>query len=173
MPSFRDTLNLDAYDLDYDSVLGSFEKKFGGEWVFATRFHTTNLKKPEKIMKQRAALCELSYYSDSQEVLMAADAIISDYSSCMFDFMMTKRPCFIYANDIQEYNTERGFYYPLGKTPFPIAKNNKEMVQNILSFDLEKYKLACEEFINQKEVVDDGKASKRAVEIIKRIIDNE
>ena len=93
--------------------------------------------------------------------------MISDYSSCMFDFMLTRRPCFIYAEDIARYNDERGFYYPLEATPFPVATNNEELKRNILNFDNEKYVKEVDKFLEEKGCIDDGNASKKVVEIIK------
>ena len=38
-------------------------------------------------------------YDDLQEVICASDAVITDYSSIMWDVSFTDIPCFIYAND--------------------------------------------------------------------------
>ena len=89
----------------------------------------------------------------------------------MFDYILTNRPCFVYASDIEQYNTTRGFYYPLEKTPFLISKTNDELRENILKFDIVQYQADCKKFLQEKNVVDDGNASKRIVELIKKIID--
>ena len=49
---------------------------------------------------------ELIVKDDVQELLAAADVMISDYSSCIFDYLLAKKPAFIYATDIDEYEGE-------------------------------------------------------------------
>ena len=79
-------------------------------------------------------------YDDLQEVICASDAVITDYSSIMWDVSFTDIPCFIYANDIDEYVNSRNFYTQIEKWPFPVAKNIDELKNNILNFDEQKYK---------------------------------
>ena len=50
-----------------------------------------------------------------------------------------KKPVFIYADDIDNYENSRGMYLSCEKLPFPLAKNNDEVVDNILNFNEEKY----------------------------------
>lgn len=169
IPSFRANLETDCYDINYSLLRESLQERFGGEWVVATKFHPVNLKKADTFKKLLKADYDFSYYSDTQEVLLASDVIISDYSSCMFDFMLTKRPCFIYATDIQEYNVKRGFYYPLEETPFPIARDNEELARKILEFNNDEYIRKCSDFLQEKKALEDGNASKRVVEVIKEI----
>ena len=101
---------------------------------------------------------------------MSADAAITDYSSCIFDFLLTKNPGFIYAPDIETYNNERGFYYPLEQTPFPIARNNTELTYNILNFNSNDYNTNVERFLKDKGCIDDGQASARVCDLIDQIL---
>lgn len=84
--------------------------------------------------------------------------------------MLTKKPAFVYAVDIEEYNTERGLYYPLETTPFPIATNNEELMNNIMKFDQKDYEEKAETFIRQKGCIDDGNASERIVRVIQKLM---
>lgn len=52
-------------------------------------------------------------YPDMQDLLCAADFLITDYSSCMHDFSLMKKPVFLYVPDYIEYMKERGFYYDI------------------------------------------------------------
>ena len=89
-------------------------------------------------------------YPDIQELLAASDIMITDYSSCMFDFMLSAKPAFIFATDIEKYNSDRGFYYSLDTTPFAIASNNEKLVENILNFEETSYKKDVKSFIKGK-----------------------
>ena len=51
------------------------------------------------------------------------------------------KPCFVYASDIDRYiNDERGaFLYPIDMLPFPLARNNDELVERIVQFTRKEY----------------------------------
>ena len=75
-------------------------------------------------------------------------------------------PGFIFATDIEEYNTERGFYYPLESTPFPIARDNDELVRAVEQFDEAGYKDDVERFLAEKGCIEDGHAAERVADKI-------
>jgi CDP-glycerol glycerophosphotransferase len=170
VPSWRDNLRIDCYNIDYKRLRETLENKTNQKWNIITRFHSYNIPKLNYLLKDNSIDLDVTLYSDIQELLAISDIIISDYSSCMFDFMLTKNPCFVYATDIEQYDNERGFYYPLSSTPFPIARNNDELIENIQNFDNNLYKAKCEEFLKEKDSIDDGNSSKRAVELIKDVM---
>lgn len=122
-------------DIDYRDVLSALAKRFGGEWVFAIRLHP----KLKNIELEDGGIINFTEYPDMQELLYVVDAVITDYSSLMWDYSFTQRPCFIYADDIEEYEKTRGFYMPIAKWPYPIAHNNQELIDNINAFDSEDY----------------------------------
>lgn len=158
------------YSLDYEKVVDTCNKKFGGEYILVTRFHPYVAKNLGFLLTQHH-IVNGNNYPDIQELLAVSDIVISDYSSIMFDFMLTKRPVFIFATDIEEYNTERGFYYPLETTPFMIGKTNEKLIENIENFDNDTYQNKLVEFLDKKGAIDDGHSSERIVELIKGIID--
>lgn len=171
-PTFRDDHNFDVYDLNFMNTLKALEKRFGGEWYMLLRYHPSNVKEEylkNKIKSDR--VLNVSDYADMQELMLISDAGISDYSSWMFDYMLRRKPVFVYARDYDKYKDERGFYYSLSKTPFPIADNNDQIVKNIESFDNEKYIEEVEEFLKDKGCMEDGQASKRIVDLILKIIE--
>jgi len=170
VPSFREDCGLRYYDIDYELLYKSLINKFGGEWQCVIRLHP-RVKSYSKILTaNNKFVIDASDYSDIQELLFSSDVVISDYSSCMFDFMLTRKPVFVYANDLNLYNAERGFYYPLESTPFPVAHDNAELVNNILNFDEEKYKTDVETFLKDKGCIEDGHASERVADLIEGII---
>lgn len=169
-PTLRETRFMDSYNLDIDKIKKAVEEKFGGNWVVITRLHPLLLPRRDEFIPKGSEYIEGTQYSDMQELLASTDLLITDYSSCIYDYMLSYKPAFIYATDIENYDTSRGLYYPLTSTPFPVAKNNDEMVGNILSFDYEGYKAKVSEFLKGKGSLEDGNASKRVVELIKSII---
>ena len=170
VPSFRDDKNIECYGIDYDKVLDALEKKFGGEWICISRLHPRTKKFDKAIIPQNSRIIDGTFYPDIQELLVSADCAISDYSSCIFDFMMSRNPAFIFATDIEKFNNDRGFYYPLESTPFPIATNNEILIKNIETFDYENYKIKAEGFIKEKGCIEDGHASERTADLIEEIM---
>lgn len=172
VPSFRDDKNLSCYGMEYKYLKETLEEKFGGEWIILVRLHP-KIVKFQNILPQLDYVINATDYPDIQELLVTADAAITDYSSCIFDFMLSRKPAFIFATDIEKYNTDRGFYYPLEATPFPVAENNEQLRKNILNFDLHKYQAQVEEFLKEKGCMEDGHAAERIVDLIEKLMSGE
>lgn len=164
-PTFRDDFNFKTYNLDYSKLLNSIKERFGGKWVLMVRFHfkLRNVEFPKKFKNN---IINATSYYDMQDLLCAADIGITDYSSWICDFVLTKKPGFLYTNDIEKYVDERGFYYPLSETPFPISKTNEEFVENILNFDEKKYEKERKRFLKDRGCFENGDASKKIVDKI-------
>lgn len=166
-PTFRNGGDAKYYNMNYSRILDTLEETFCGEWVLLNRFHfKTKSARTGHIVDER--IMGATQYPDIQELMVAADLGITDYSSWICDFVLTGKPGFIYAPDLSSYNQERGFYYPLDSTPFPIAKSNDEMVERIRSFDMETYTQKRETFLKERGCKEEGKAAAQIVEIIKK-----
>lgn len=170
-PTFRDAKNFDCYNLHPEKLAKALSQRFGGEWIGLYRYHPTVRKLAERRSSKWTNIMDLTNYPDMQDLLQVADIGITDYSSWIYDYMLTDRPAFIFAKDIELYNTERGFAYPLQATPFPIAVNNKEMVDNIKNFDAEKYENERQEFLKGKGCIEDGHASERVADHILELLE--
>ena len=114
---------------------------------------------------------DVTDYPDMQELLCAADILITDYSSCMWDFSLMYKPCFIYATDIDQYKQERDFYTPMSEWPFPIATNTDELINNILNFNQEEYVEKVKQHHKALGSFEDGHACERVCKLIEDIID--
>lgn len=122
-------------DLDPNMLVASLEEKFKSKWVCGIRLHP----KLSNVDMNGMNVINCTSYPDMQELLCAADAVISDYSSLIWDYSFTYRPIFLYAPDIEQYEKERGFYMPSSQWPYPIAHNNEEMKKIIEEFDEAEY----------------------------------
>ncbi len=166
-PTFRNNNSLKPYNLDYGKLKTSLESKFGGNWIIFLRFHPNmndfiNINLPDFVVN-------VSQYSDVQELMAISDCMITDYSSIIFEFMLTKRPAFIYASDLNEYKkNERSFYFTLDSTPFSLAKDNNELSNNIINFNNIEYQKKIFAFSNKMHIFDDGKSSERIIKWIEQ-----
>lgn len=166
-PTWRDDGRTDCFDIDFKELISALERKYGGSWKVLMRLHFHDRKKSFAIDESlKDAVIPATAYPDMQELMAVSDVGISDYSSWVCDFVLTRRPVFIYATDLEKYNTERGLYYKLETTPFPIATNNDELVENILNFDAVKYDQGCTEFLKDKGCFEQGTAAKQVVDKI-------
>ena len=170
-PTFRDDEDMSCFTMDYNLLLNFLKEKFGSDWTLLLRLHPRMLEFRNRFEINRTRnIVDVSLHSDIQELLSVSDVVITDYSSCIYDFMLTGRPAFIYASDIDKYNNSRGLYYSLSETPFPVSKNNDELQHNIKNFDFETYKLNLQKFLIEKGCIDDGHASSKVVELIESIM---
>lgn len=173
-PTFRDDKNFKCYNIDFQRMEEALVQRFGGKWCILLRYHPSlakvYAKQGHKVQGVGFPIINVTKYMDMQQLIAVTDVAITDYSSWIYDFVLRRKPGFIFATDIEKYNTERGFYYPLEETPFPIATDNDQLVENILTFNYGKYLEDVEHFLVDKGCVEDGHASERVVELIKQIV---
>lgn len=160
-PTFRNSSSTEQYGFDYVRVANALKSKFSGEWVIMLRLHP-NIRRFD-VKNLPPFVKNFSRYDDVQELLSASDVLLTDYSSIVYDFMLTDRPAFIYAKDFEDYEKERGFLIDLKETPFPIARNIGELENNILEFDYNSYTKNVSDFKEKIGSYEDGHASERAV----------
>lgn len=163
-PTFRDSKNFDCYDIDIPGLLTAARERFGGEWKILLRYHSalrTVYQRRNQIFS--SDVIDVTDFDDMQELITLADVAITDYSSWIYDFMLQRKPGFIFATDIDLYNNERGFCYPLEATPFPIAVEKNQLNQNVSNFDEKRYLEKLEKFLQEKGCIEDGHASERVV----------
>lgn len=97
-----------------------------------------------------------------ENILCAADMVISDYSSLIFEYSILERPMIFFAYDLEEYEDGRSFYYDYKDfIPGPIVKDTYEIIKEIRksekSFDIEKIRAFRKKFMSAC----DGNATKR------------
>ena len=166
-PTYRNMSQQDVYLHDFGEILAACARRFGGTWRAVVRLHPIMRRADFRF---GAAVVDATDYPDIQELMVAADAMVCDYSSCMFDFMLTRRPVFAFAPDEAEYARIQGFYYPLSATPFPIATTEAELAEKIAAFDETAYRAGVEAFLKEKGCVEDGHAAERTVDLIEGLM---
>lgn len=119
-------------DLDTEACLEALQERFGGKWVFLMRKH--HFVKNTKF----DGCINASDYPDMQELLYAADAFITDYSSTIWDYSLMFKPGFLFVPDLAQYSKERSFYTEPETWAFPLAETNDQIVSLIREYDAEK-----------------------------------
>ncbi|MDE5779812.1 MAG: CDP-glycerol glycerophosphotransferase family protein [Lachnospiraceae bacterium] len=103
------------------------------KWYFMSRFH--RYQENSAICVQGDEVIDVCDYPDMQELLCAADILITDYSSCVWDYAFLERPCFLFVPDKEEYTANTGFYVSVDEWPFEQAETMEEMVKQIEKYD--------------------------------------
>ncbi|NCA32188.1 CDP-glycerol glycerophosphotransferase family protein [Adlercreutzia muris] len=99
------------------------------------------------------------------ELICSADAVISDYSSLVFEYSLFGRPMVFFAFDQEEYADWRGFYYDYDAlTPGPVCTSTEEVIRAVLesadNFDSSEVDAFRERFM----CACDGRATDRIIE---------
>lgn len=167
-PTFRDNYSKNPYNIDFNSIIKSLEEKTKNKWIIIVRFHPLVIN-GERFIKYEKYI-NATHYPDMQELINACDLLITDYSSTMFDSMIASKPVVLYANDIEKYKDERGYYFDLEKLPFPLAQNNHELTKVFNNMELKQIVKGYNKFKDSLKLVEDGNASKKVAEKIEKLM---
>lgn len=172
-PTFRFDGCYDMYGFNVDKVVDALEKRFGGTWYIRISAHPLmrsfyhelyDFSHPRLIDVGRENLMPL---------LVTSDALITDYSSAEMDFSMRDvaniydkdrhaHPIFQLFRDRNIHDCN--FYIELRELPFPYAENDEQLVNNILTFDEEKYLSELDAFHQKIGLCEDGNAASHVVD---------
>ena len=153
--TFSSTIAIN-YGIDPETVCKALSTRFGGNWKFGVRLHPT-VKDIDEFRNKD--VLNLTVYDDMQELLLASDCLITDFSSSMWDYILTGKPGFLFARDLKHYIETTAVYTPLNEWPFEKSESNEELEKIILEFNPEKYKEACNKHYNDFKGCETGKAT--------------
>lgn len=158
-PTFRNDGETETMWFEDEAVKAALQRRFPGYKVLVRTHYMA------KEAQAQTAL-DVTAYPDMQELLCAADVLVSDYSSCIWDFSLTEKPCFLFAPDLSDYQCERDFYLDIHKWPFPLAETTEELAQQLLQFDLAAYTEAVHEHLSKLGSRERGNAAETLCEFI-------
>lgn len=165
-PTFRKDLSYET-NVDFEGLVRALEQRFSGKWRVLYRHHY--YVSDNSLDSQ---LIDVSTVPDMQELLLVADALLTDYSSSMWDFSFTGRPGFLFVPDLQDYlNGERAFYSPIESWPFEYACTNHDLFELIKSYDelAAKRRIQCHH--TMLESYENGIATNTVCDYIKRTLE--
>ena len=148
-PTFR------KYEYDYNIELNNI----GKEYKLFMRLHPG--LKDTNILNDN--VINVSDYEDLNELLVASDILISDYSSIVYDYLFYNEEVYLYAPDYDEYKSDRGFYVDYKNMPFSISYSMKDLEKAISNHDYKKYEKELKKYINEKGVNKDNTSNKKLI----------
>ena len=134
-PTYRDHMDADGQYPDFVRMEKALVQRFGGEWKIAYRGHHVYYKN-----NVRAGCLNATDYPDMQDLLLAADALFTDYSSSIWDMSLRMKPVFLFCPDLEAYKSERDFFTDIRSWPFPLSQTDAGLEENIRNFDEDKMK---------------------------------
>lgn len=159
-PTYRDD-NSPLAPLDINGLSESINHRFGKNAVILYRAHRFSENADTEMC------VNVSYYPDMQELLIACDMLISDYSSSIWDFSFTEKPCLLYTPDLDEYEKLRGFDRDIFSWGFPVCRNNEELQNGILTFDEEQFKRNMKRHHSDLGSFEKGTACEQVLKLLK------
>ncbi|GAB1823111.1 CDP-glycerol glycerophosphotransferase family protein [Herbidospora sp. RD11066] len=160
-PTWRDDLHRGKrrrLSMELDLARMQFALK---DHVVLVRAHHLITDRP----KVPAPAIDVTNYPEVADLYQAADVLVTDYSSAMFDFACTGKPMVFYTYDLERYrDTLRGFYFDFTEeAPGPLTRTTDETIEAIREASVPPaYTLFQRRFCPW----DDGRASSRVVDIL-------
>ncbi|MEV8596461.1 CDP-glycerol glycerophosphotransferase family protein [Streptomyces sp. NPDC052012] len=148
--------------------LAALADRLGEDTVLLVRAHYfyAGTASPLTGLRRSGRLVDVSSYDPVEELCLAADALVTDYSSIMFDYANLDRPIVIHADDWETYRTTRGVYFDLmAEAPGPVARTQEQLTE-ILTTDAWRDESAAKAraaFRRRFCEYDDGRAAERVV----------
>jgi CDP-glycerol glycerophosphotransferase len=126
-PTHREYSDDPAPPLD----LATFAEGLGGDHVVMARLHYFHDEHPLlRELHAAGRIRDVASHPSVEELCLAADILVTDYSSIMFDFAVLDRPIAIHAPDWEVYREQRGTYFDLlTEGPGPVARTDEELLE--------------------------------------------
>ncbi|MFC3687964.1 CDP-glycerol glycerophosphotransferase family protein [Aquipuribacter hungaricus] len=168
-PTWRDDERLEGaegFRLGLDPE--RFAERLGEEHVLLLRLH--HLAPDAQRGQDVPGVMDVSDHPDNNDLYLAADVLVTDYSSAMFDFALTGKPVLVLAYDLEHYrDVLRGFYFDLDEiTPGPVLRTSEEAIDALADLDGVRaaYEDRYERFRDRFCHAEDGRAADRVLDLV-------
>ena len=167
-PTYRDTLTTKVYaarrfdDLDLDELT----RRLGPQYVVLVRGHNNNQREADRV-ERAATVVDVTDYPDINELTLAADVAVLDYSSLRFDWAITGKPMVFFVPDLESYFSLRAPLFPFeDSAPGPWARTTGEVADALADVmtQTERYGDQVRAFNERFNQLNDGHATERVLE---------
>ncbi|MFJ9836415.1 CDP-glycerol glycerophosphotransferase family protein [Streptomyces sp. NPDC101169] len=151
--------------------LARFAADLGEGSTLVVRLHPTLAAGPARGMgltelARRGVLVDATDEPHVEEVMLASDALVTDYSAIMFDYAVLDRPIVVHADDWAAFTASRGAYFDItAQAPGHVSRSERELARLFTSGawrDEESRRLRAD-FRARFCEFDDGRAAERVV----------
>ncbi|MFE5596962.1 CDP-glycerol glycerophosphotransferase family protein [Streptomyces sp. NPDC056549] len=169
-PTWRDDLShaRGQFKFDLRVDLEDARRRLGDDHVFLIRRHSNIVDSIPGA--GNGFVFDVSEYPDIADLYVAADIMITDYSSVMFDYAHLRRPMLFFTYDLEHYRDKlRGFYFDFeNDAPGPLIGTSDELIEAIREVDevAGEYQEKYDRFHHLFCDLDDGHASARLADLM-------
>lgn len=169
-PTYRDWLSSTEFVsqmvdyLDYDAFL----EGLGPDTVLLLRGHAMNARHKNRAAR-RPGLIDVTDYPEINDLVLASDAAIVDYSSLRFDLGVAGVPMVFLVPDLERYKGDRGALMDYEPTaPGPLVSSTQECIDALRDLDRLKAEYADEVAAFKRDYLDldDGRSGERLVDVV-------
>lgn len=147
-------------NIDFDMLKKSLED----EYLILFRAHYL-VRNFFDFDKYNGFVYDVSDVDNINELFLASDLLITDYSSVLFDYAILEKPIIFFMYDLKEYSENiRGFYLNLNELPGEIVETESELIKAIYETKKGINIAVYKDFNNKYNYLNDGNATKRFVE---------
>lgn len=153
--------------------LNKWKSELGNEFILLFRAHYAVTAALEII--EDDFVKDVSDYPCINDLYLASDMLISDYSSAIIDYAILEKPIFNFPYDLEEFETKRGLYLNLYDfIPCGVFKNENELISAILNYTSSDYAYKIHRCRIEHATYANGNASKAMVDkIMERLAKND
>lgn len=161
-PTFRGSNHPDAH---YPYEIMDFDRLYdlcGDEYVVLFKMHPW-ISDPAPIEKYGDRFLDLTSYPDINNLFYITDLLITDYSSCIYEFSLMHKPMLFFAFDEMQYSISRGFHHDYRlAAPGKVCNTFDELLTAIKNKDFEFEKV--EQYVSRNFEVIDSNSSDRVID---------
>ena len=112
-PTFRgDDIRTSGYDFSRIDYAALAQWCRANDTVFIQKLHPYIHNAPELASDTADIILDASDIREVNEILPAADVVVTDYSSVIYEASLLLKPLVFFVYDLEEYEASRGFYEP-------------------------------------------------------------
>lgn len=167
MPTWRADDSRKVLEIDYKRIVEILTKKDNKRWVVLLRLHNLSTVDITDILNDnKGIVIDVTHYPNPQELLIAADFLITDYSSVIWDFSLQGKPILTYTPDILTYNEQRGFNVSPNEWILFNSKNENELYSILDNNSLSEIAKASSKHLTKFKNFETGKSTEYVCKII-------
>jgi CDP-glycerol glycerophosphotransferase len=167
-PTYRDILTTRTYAAKlFDELdLVRLTEELGERFVVLLRGHNNNQREAERILEVPNVV-DVTDYPEVNELTVAADVAVLDYSSLRFEWALTGKPMLFFAPDLDDYFRSRPPLFDYrDSAPGPVLSTTQQVVEELKDVNAlqARYRADIERFNAEFNGLNDGHATERVIE---------
>jgi CDP-glycerol glycerophosphotransferase len=169
-PTWRDNLfsKPTQYVMPQELDLAALHERLGDGWRVMVKNHPAVANRMSRRLDER--IINAYRYPEMTDLYLAADVLVTDYSSSVFDVAVTRTPVLIFAPDLEVFSERvRGVYWDMAADlPGPVVKSTDALLDHLRTLtDIESlWQSRYDQFHARFCREEDGRSAQRLIEAV-------